>query len=242
MMLAVGSLLICTVGGAVAIAPSRVTPFSTSPLGAQVPDGWRVAKLPKVPRATRYEIVDDDGVHVLQATADRSMSGLSESVTVDPSRTPWLGWRWKVDRTVPGGGVGARDTDDYSARLYVLFDYDLSRLPFFTRMKVKMARALYGDAVPAAGLCYVWDHGTPVGTIVPSAFTDRLRMIVVASGDARAGQWVRFRRDVAADFEAAFGEPAPHVKGVAVATDTDNTGTRVRAWYGDIRFAATPSD
>ena len=38
------------------------------------------------------------------------------------------------------------------------------------------------------------------------------------------------------DFRAAFGEDPPAVSGVAVATDTDNTGESATAFYGDIRF------
>lgn len=38
------------------------------------------------------------------------------------------------------------------------------------------------------------------------------------------------------DFRAAFGEDPGQVTGVAVATDTDNTGESATAFYGDIRF------
>lgn len=36
------------------------------------------------------------------------------------------------------------------------------------------------------------------------------------------------------DFRRAFGEEPPAVSAVAVATDTDNTGEKATAWYGDI--------
>lgn len=219
------------------LLPGEVAPFSTATPGASVPEGWRVTQLPGVAHQTRYEIVSEGGQRVLHAVADRSMAGLSQSVAVDPARRPWIVWRWKVDDVVAAGTVGSKASDDYAARLYVLFDYDLSRLSFLARMKVKMARSLYGEAVPAAALCYVWDSRAPVGTIVPSAYTDRVRMVVVASGNASAGRWVELRRNVADDFRAAFGEAAPRIVGVAIATDTDNTGGRVEAWYGDIRFA-----
>ena len=59
-------------------------------------------------------------------------------------------------------------------------------------------------------------------------------MIVLQSGAARANQWVTESRDVAADFRAAFGSDAPRVTGVAVGSDTDNTGERVTTWFGDL--------
>ncbi len=213
-----------------------ITPFATAPLGADVPPGWEVTKLPKVSRTTIYRIVDDGGVRVLQAESQASMAGLTHRLHVDPRDTPRLTWRWKVSRVVDRGVFGTKRGDDFAARVYVLFDYDVARLPFATRMKQKVARTLYGDAVPAAALCYVWDARAREETSAWSPFTDRMRMIVATSGAARTGQWVTVERDVAADFRAAFGEEAPAIIAVALATDTDNTGEAVTAWYGDAMF------
>lgn len=225
-----------TMGPAALAEGPRITPFATAPLGAEVPPGWEVTKLPKVPRTTVYRIVDDGGVRVLQAEARASMAGLTHRLHVDPRNNPRLTWRWKVSRVVDRGAFGTKHGDDFAARVYVLFDYDVARLSFATRMKLKLARTLYGDAVPAAALCYVWDARAPEGTSAWSPFTDRMRMIVATSGATRAGQWVTVERDVAADFRAAFGEEAPPIIAVAVATDTDNTGEAVTAWYGDVQF------
>lgn len=59
-------------------------------------------------------------------------------------------------------------------------------------------------------------------------------MTVVESGPARVKRWVNMERDVYRDFKAAFGEAPPVISAIAVATDTDNTGESVTAWYGDI--------
>ena len=168
------------------------------------------------------------------------MSGLSHALHADPAATPMLEWRWKVSGVPAKASFGTRAGDDFAARVYVLFDFDLARLPFTTRLKIKLARALYGEAVPAAGLCYVWDAKAPVGTAGWSPFTDRLRVIVVESGNAKAGQWVTIRRNIEQDFRAAFGQDPPAVSGVAIATDTDNTGESVTAWYGDLRLGPAP--
>ena len=237
--LAAGLLLIALEASAVDMAPESITPFSIGTPGAVPSPPWRATKLPKVPRETRFLLVDDGGTTVLRAEAQASMSGLSHGLRVDPQAMPMLEWRWRVSGVPAKGEIGTREGDDYAARLYVLFDYDLAKLPFMTRMKIKLARSLYGEAVPAAGLCYVWDARAPVGTTAWSAYTDRLRMIVVESGTAKAGQWVSFRRNVVEDYRAAFGEEPPVISGVAIATDTDNTGAAVTAWYGDIRLLAT---
>ncbi len=228
------------IGARGAEADSNVAPFSTGKLGAAPADPWRATKLPKVPRETRYSLVDDAGTTVLRAEADASMSGLSQGVRIDPKVNPVIEWRWKVSGVLAKSAFGTKAGDDFAARVYVLFDYDIAKLPFGTRMKLKIGRSMYGEAVPAAGLCYVWDSKAPVGTTAWSAYTDRLRMIVVTSGTAQAGQWVTVRRNVAEDFKAAFGDDPPAISGVAIATDTDNTGEAVTAWYGDVRFIKGP--
>ncbi len=231
---------IALLAGTLAVAAdgplSQVTPFSGAVPGGTLPGAWRPTRIPKVPRETRYALVEEGGRVVLQAESIGGMSGLTHPLRADPAATPVLRWRWKVSAPLDGARFGSREGDDFAARVYVLFDYDLAKLPLGTRLKLKLTRALYGEAVPAAGLCYVWDARVPAGTTAWSAYTDRLRMIVAGAGAAEAGRWVEVRRDVAEDFQAAFGEAPPEIIGVAVATDTDNTGGTVKAWYGDIRL------
>jgi hypothetical protein len=99
-----------------------------------------------------------------------------------------------------------------------------------------MARAFFDPNLPAATLCYVWDGKAAAETIAPSAYTNRVKVIVVESGASRVKQWVDVERNIARDFRAAFGEDAPPVSAIAVATDTDNTGTFATAFFGDISF------
>ncbi len=105
-----------------------------------------------------------------------------------------------------------------------------------TRLALSLARALRGDQVPDAAINYIWDNRHPVGTWQPNAYTDRARMLVLRSGGAEAGRWVDERRDVAADFQRAFGHAPSRLTGMAIATDTDNTGEEARAGFADFRF------
>jgi len=59
---------------------------------------------------------------------------------------------------------------------------------------------------------------------------------VVASGKGGLGTWQSVRRDVAADYRRAYGADPGPVLGVAVMTDTDNTGEKAVGEYADIRF------
>ena len=61
-------------------------------------------------------------------------------------------------------------------------------------------------------------------------------MIVVESGPERLNQWVSEERNVYEDYKKAFGEEPSLISGVAIMTDTDNTGESATAYYGDIMF------
>ena len=62
-------------------------------------------------------------------------------------------------------------------------------------------------------------------------------MLVVASGANGLGSWQSVRRNLADDYRLAYGAEPGRVLGVAVMTDTDNTGAKAVGDYADIRFA-----
>lgn len=208
-----------------ALKPGNALPEAFTPLGVSN----------SVPR-TRYILVEDGGITVVRADANASASGLSRAIRVNPADYPILRWRWKAANVLKLSDIRTKAGDDFPARIYVMFDYPLEKLPFAERTKLRLARALHDPNLPAATLCYVWDTKAPAGTMVPSAYTNLMRIIVVESGASRVNQWLAVERDVAADFKAAFGDQAPAVSGVAIATDTDNTGETAQAFFGDISF------
>src|SRR5437016_4217209 len=112
-----------------------------------------------------------------------------------------------------------------------MFDYPIEKLPFGERVTARVARLFYDQPLPLATLCYVWDNRHPHDTVVSSAYTDRVRLIVLRNGADAVGQWQAESRDLAADFRRAFGEDAPPIIGIAFAADTDNTGGAATAWF-----------
>jgi hypothetical protein len=90
--------------------------------------------------------------------------------------------------------------------------------------------------MPYAMLMYIWDNRNPIETIVPSAHTSRVKMIVVESGGAGVGSWQTYRRNVGQDFERAFGEKPGAALGFGLMTDTDNTGETTEGFYGALRL------
>ena len=211
-------------------------PISSLRPGDALPAWLKPQVFANQPRHTRFELVRDEGRTVLRALAEASASGLVRTLRIDPRTHPVLVWRWKVANLLEKSDLATRAGDDFPVRLYVTFDLDLATLSFGERLQLSAARAIWGDALPLAALCYVWDTRAPPGTMVPNAYTDRVRMVVVESGPSRLGRWIEYERDVDEDFRRAFGAQTPSIAGLIVSADTDNTGERAESWFGDAEF------
>lgn len=234
-------LFACAAVGAVAQATLPIAPFSSSRPGPELPRGWSEQRLPRAAPAD-VSLVADEGVTVLRVRSDRAAGGAIHALAAAAPAAASLAWRWKIDRVVEKGDLAHRGGDDFAARVYVFFGVPLEELPFGERFRIALARLIYGERLPTAGICYVWDNRHPAGTSAWNPYTDRIRMVVVETGSARAGQWTEVRRDLDADFRAAFGaqwtKPTPRVTGIAAGNDTDQTHEAATAWFGDFVLEA----
>lgn len=240
-MIALAAL--ATAGAALGRQAASIAPFSAALPGEEAPTGWRRVTLPRV-AATEFALVVDGGATVLRARSAAAAGSLAHDLAAEPAATPILAWRWKVERALERARWGTKDGDDFAARVYVTFDFPAGALSLGDRAKLALARAIYGDDVPSAAICYVWAAREAPGTSGWNPYTDRVRMIVVQSGNERAGRWIAESRDLEADFRAAFGAqwagPVPRISGVLVSSDTDQTGESATAWFGDFILGPRP--
>lgn len=214
----------------------EVGKFSAAAPGTEFPENWKPLTFPKIKRHTAYTLIRDGDVVIVKAMSEASSSGLTRDITIDPKEYPVVQWRWKIGNLLKASDVTRKDGDDYPARLYITFAYDSDRVSFFEKAKYETARLLYGQYPPLGALNYIWDSKATKGAIVPNPYTDRAMMIVVESGGADVNRWITEERNVYEDYKAAFGEEPPLISGVAIMTDTDNTGEAATAFYGDIVF------
>jgi hypothetical protein len=222
---------VCASAQAAAEWVGRFDPVASTP-----PAPWRVIQLDKRVPATLYRVIEWDGVAAVEARADASMALLARPLVVDLNLTPVLCWRWRIDAPLKTADLATKRGDDYAARVYVAFTLPSELMDFATRIKLRLARGLYGDSVPDAAINYVWDNRYPIGTQRPNAYTDRTQMIVLRSGSQQSGAWVMERRDVLADAVQAFGTDRARPILLAVAADTDNTGESARSGFADLHF------
>ncbi|HEY5720407.1 MAG TPA: DUF3047 domain-containing protein [Gammaproteobacteria bacterium] len=212
-LLALAALL-CPWFAAAVTAPA--TTLLVGPASADGILGWE-------PKAfageTRYRAEQRDGRPAVRADSQASASALLHEIDIDLTRTPYLSWSWQVGNLLPGIDERVKAGDDYPARVYVLFSG--------------------GGLDPRPlGFSYVWSSSQAKGATWPNAFTGRVVMLAVRDASDPLNQWVVEKRNVREDIRRYFGKEVEEVKAVAIMTDTDNSGRRATAWYGDIAFTA----
>jgi len=223
-------------------SPTRleIAVFSATTPGGPWPDGWKPLTFPKIPQHTTYSLVKDGERIVVKAASQASSSGLAREVRIDPREYPIIQWQWKVANVLKAGDVAKKEGDDYPARIYVTFQYDSQKVGLFGKAKYEAAKLIYGQYPPLGAINYIWESRAPVGTTVPNPYTDQVLMIVVESGPAKLNTWITEECNVYEDYKRTFGEDPPTISGVAIMTDTDNTGESATAYYGDIVFKKRP--
>lgn len=220
---------------------ASIAAFSST-AGTQLPAPWRVVGVPggKIPLTT-YGLVELDGRKVLRVEATKSYGNLVHDLpSVVPEAGARLRWRWRLDEPLRGADLRRREGDDSPLKVCALFDMPLDKLGVIERNVLRLARSVSGEKLPSATLCYVWDSALAAGTLLPNAYSARVRFMVLDSGEQRLGQWVTHSRDLGADFRRAFGEEVdnvPALQAILVGADADNTGGHSLGHVGDVTLA-----
>jgi hypothetical protein len=235
------------VGGCASTPPDGqawpdVQPFSANTAGTALPRGWQPWIINRAKAPTVYQLVEDASTQqvVLRAAAEQSASGLKQRLDVTPAELPLIAWRWRVVDLITSADNQDRYSEDAPARMMLFFDGYKVKLPVREQMLMETAHMLTGQELPYATLMYVWENRFGPETLLRSAFTGQVRMIVVGTGLDRIGTWKTFQRTYVDDYRRAFGAEPGRLVGVGIMTDTDNTGESVEAFYGDIVLKPAP--
>ncbi|MEA3466985.1 MAG: DUF3047 domain-containing protein [Thermodesulfobacteriota bacterium] len=211
--------------------------FSDQSQNNGYPNHWESLLFDGVDKHTIYTHVFDGDIGSIQATSRAGASGLVRKMNIDPSLYPTVSFRWKIQDIIESADLTSKKGDDAPARVYVTFAYDSAQVSWWEMVKFEAVKLYYGEYPPIASLVYVWASHGEQGVIMESPYTSRVKIIVLESGAEKKGQWLSEKRNISADYRAAFAsENVPMISGVAIMTDTDNTGGQAVAWYGDIVF------
>ena len=168
---------------------------------------------------TEYRISSLHDRLSIRAVGKRSASGLVLPVTFDPDDCPVIEWSWRIEVLQESASLTERDREDVAASLFILFGDPGS----------------YAAPREVPTLRYVWTNSRQqIEDIVDSPYLPGVvRSIVVETGSDGPAAWVEEKRDLLADFQAAFGrKPRDSVHAIAIFTDNDQTGEPVVAHYG----------
>lgn len=226
---------------AAGMAQPTLVPFASA-LAEQPPSPWRVVGVPggKIP-LTGFDLVELDGRKVLRISANKSYGNLVHDLSAAPlPDSTRLRWRWLLEAaTLPGADLRTRQGDDSPLKVCMLFDMPLDKLGLLERNLFRMARASSAEKLPSATLCYVWDNQLKADTLLPNAYTSRVRMIVVGGAEQPPGQWHTVTRNLGADFRRAFGaesDTMPPTLSVLVGADADNTGGTSLGYVAEVQL------
>ena len=191
---------------------------------------WEPLTFPKINTHTTYTLVPEGGKSILKAESRASASALVYRRTFNIYENPRIRWRWKVTQLSDRGNPKEKTGDDYPIRIYVMFQYDPDKATLGDRLIYGATKAIYGKYPPHSTLNYVWTgHSLPERFLV-SPYTEKARMVILEKGKQRVGQWVEESVNVLTDYRQAFGKDPPAVAGIAVMSDTDNTGESAVAY------------
>jgi hypothetical protein len=169
---------------------------------------------------TNYQVVLLDARKVLRAESKASASGLLLKKTIDISKTPYLNWRWRLEKGLSELPETTKSGDDYAARIYLIYSSGW----FFWQTKA---------------LNYVWSSRKAKETTWPNAYApDNAMMKAIRDRSDETGIWYSEKRNIQDDFKVWLGENISEIEGVAIMTDTDDSEGHAIVYYGDIFFSA----
>ena len=162
------------------------------------------------------------GGDAVSVTSDDSVSLIWTALPEGRWSARAASWRWSVDQSVPPTPLDRKGGDDRNLSLYFVF------------MPEAVAQANKGASIrrllgveEARVLMYVWGGNHGRGAVLPSPYLGAQGR-TVALRQAGTGSHSE-SIDLAADYRRAFGGDAPALVGLALSSDSDDTGTTISA-------------
>ncbi len=179
------------------------------------PEAWQRVDLPDH-EPNRFDIARDGTITVVSAD---SVSLLVHEVMGTSEAATRLTWEWRVEEPGPLSDLRVKGADDRPVAVHVWYpDPDPGLLG---RIGLGL-RSMAGVPTIGRAITYVWGGKEPAGTRFDSPFLDNGIVIVLRAHSTPTGEWLSETVDIAADFEAAFGEPPPPLGFVAISADADD--------------------
>jgi hypothetical protein len=211
-LLPISAILVCMLQAYTSpLATIVLNSASLSP--GRLPADWQIKVNHGRPDVS---VCSDNTGPCLHLLSVKSSFALERAVDVNPAETPYLNWRWKVTQLPNGGDFRHASTDDQAAQVLVAF----------ADRKV---------------VTYIWDSSAPKETASSASNIPLVHVfaVVCESGGSAVNRWLMENRNVAADYERAYGKPAPRIKGLRLQINSQHTGSVAESYFGDVAFRSS---
>jgi len=227
-----------TVGVAEGVTGTAWAEMSAPPKAEELkPDDlkWEIFRVPGKQPAS-YSYVRHEGRDAVLAKAEASGSILRHRHRIEPDQLGLVRFSWNVPNPDAGANLALPQLDDVPVRVVLAFEGDRSRLSMKNALLSELSRLLTGEEMPFATLVYSWSRVNQPGEVVVNERTDRIRKIVVDSGDHGYNEWRSYERDIRADYRQAFGEDPGALLSFAVFTEGEKNEGQLQAFYGPLKL------
>ena len=154
---------------------------------------------------------------VVRASSQAAASGLFYEQRIDLDATPWLSWRWRVERFPHVADERTKAGDDFAVRVYVVVRDGWTRLS-------------------SKAISYVWAQEASVGQRWANPFAGDKAMMLALRNRQDGDGWVSEKRNIKADLRRLFGKDFRYIEAVAIMTDADNSKSSAIGYYANFAF------
>ncbi|MFH2133093.1 MAG: DUF3047 domain-containing protein [bacterium] len=164
-----------------------------------------------------------EGRGTIEADSRGSASALFKETVIDIREFRYLSWRWRIIRQPETRNEREKEGDDFAARVYVVVKE--GPFPWQTR-----------------AINYVWSKREKKGAAWPNPFIDKAIMVSLNNEADGLDHWVSNTVNIYEDLQRLLGKTFTKIDGIAIMSDSDNSGSSARADYSDIRFTRLPPE
>ena len=176
-------------------------------------------KIRKVKKKTTYTLGSNSNGNYIKAEAKGVASGLGKKIKINLNKTPFINITWKVEKDLKGIDEKEKKGHDYAARVFVVKKTGLT--------------ALSNKAIN-----YVFSSNQLVNEYWRSPYTKNSIDYVLSTTNDNLNEWVTVKANVKKHFKELHNIDVEILDGVAIMTDTDQTGIKAISYYQNIYFSA----
>ena len=176
-------------------------------------------KVRKVKKLTSYSLGSNENGNYLRAEAEGVASGLGKKIEIDLNNTPYINITWKIEKDLNGIDEKSKKGHDYAARVFVVKKTGLT--------------ALSNKAIN-----YIFSSNNSINDHWRSPYTKSSIDYVLSTTKENLNEWVTVKANVKNHFKKLHDIDVDILNGVALMTDTDQTGLKAISYYQNIYFSS----